>query len=388
MGVDVFYEIMQESFRGVDASIAGHVSRASQFRKPKAHSSQARTRDGDSDIDIRSNSSFWSDEDEGPQTEDGHQRRSAPQPRKLSRYLSTVNRSLLDRPSDLIADFYLSQLNRNMQDGVRHIEIIARDKAFKLEIIDGIRAKLNRSLSAEHLFQVRKEHLRYKQPASAPTSFTTEDVADIYKPSILENYKRKIAIELERRRRQRPDQSPSQLASPSSVPSALHSPSHVVKFAHPPIIDCRRSASARPDSAGASPPIVVQTKEVIMGRARRVVSESGCDGAFQHIGATLPPAVFSNAPPLSSTSSPPTRPRRIRIIATIHDNRQESSTTDAEGKIAAKQVRERRVAAHTRIVSMRRSRALIRQPSSSRDHTRKSTRKFFRPRRRKLARPV
>ncbi|CAF3750004.1 unnamed protein product [Rotaria socialis] len=40
----------------------------------------------------------------------------------LSRYLSTVNRSLLDRPGDLIADFYFSQLNRNMQENVRHVE--------------------------------------------------------------------------------------------------------------------------------------------------------------------------------------------------------------------------------------------------------------------------
>ncbi|CAF4107688.1 unnamed protein product, partial [Didymodactylos carnosus] len=39
-----------------------------------------------------------------------------------------------------------------------------------------------RSLSAEHLYQVRREHLRYRQPFTTPVSFTAEDVSDIYKP--------------------------------------------------------------------------------------------------------------------------------------------------------------------------------------------------------------
>jgi hypothetical protein len=141
-----------------------------------------------------------------------NQRKIIPHQRQISRYLSTVNRSLLDRPSDLITDFYISQLNRNMQDSVRHVETLARDKALSRhhhnrEFIDDINHKLGRSLSAEHLYEVRKEHLRYKQPFTIPTSFTAEDVADIYKPFALENYKRKIAIELERRRRARQGQS-------------------------------------------------------------------------------------------------------------------------------------------------------------------------------------
>ena len=215
-GIDLFYEIMHESFRGVDASIAGHVSKASQFAQQKlllkAVPSQLPERD--SDMEIKSNSSFWSDEDE-EEEEEGHgerreegEGRNVPHQRQISRYLSTVNRSLLDRPSDLIADFYIAQLNRNMQESVRRVEIIARDRALRREdhnqeFTPDIKHRLDRSLSAEHLFEVRKEHLRYRQPFSKPASFTAEDVADIYKPFALENYKRKIAIELERRRRAR-----------------------------------------------------------------------------------------------------------------------------------------------------------------------------------------
>ena len=206
---------MQERFHGVDASIAGQVSSASQYTKSKAHQQPTTTSpikhvDNASDLDTRSISPFSSDEDEEQMIVD-NQRRTIPHQNQLSRYLSTVNRSLLDRPSDLIADYYISQLNRNMQESVRQVETIARDKALmrqhrNREFIDESTSKLGRSLSADHLYQVRKEHLRYKQPFTTPTSFTVEDVADIYKPFVLENYKRKIAIELERRRRERQGQ--------------------------------------------------------------------------------------------------------------------------------------------------------------------------------------
>jgi hypothetical protein len=210
-GVDLFYEIMHESFRGIDASIAGHVSKASQFAQrkppppPTARVVQSKLYEHDNEMEIKSNSSFWSDEDE-EEVRLEQQNRGAPHQRQISRYLSTVNRSLLDRPSDLIADFYISQLNRNMQESVRRVEIIARDRALRREVHNreftrDIKHRLDRSLSAEHLYEVRKEHLRYRQPVTKPASFTAEDVADIYKPFVLENYKRKIAIELERRRR-------------------------------------------------------------------------------------------------------------------------------------------------------------------------------------------
>ncbi|CAF5176438.1 unnamed protein product, partial [Rotaria magnacalcarata] len=65
--VDMFYEIMHDRFRGVDATIAGQVSNASQYAKnrgyqqlPSTTISQMNPVDNDSDVDIKSNSSFWS----------------------------------------------------------------------------------------------------------------------------------------------------------------------------------------------------------------------------------------------------------------------------------------------------------------------------------------
>ena len=206
---------MQDRFRGVDASIAGQVSHASQYRKQTddhhpTSTSPKKSLDHDSDMDTKSYSSLFSDDDDEQMIVDSSRQSNLPQ-KQITRYLSTVNRSLLDRPSDLIADFYISQLNRSMQESVRHVETISRDKALmrqhrNREFIDEPTNKLGRSLSAEHLYQVRKEHLRYKQSVTTPTSFTVEDVEDIYKPFVLENYKRKIAIELERRRRERQGQ--------------------------------------------------------------------------------------------------------------------------------------------------------------------------------------
>jgi hypothetical protein len=192
---------MQENFRGIDASIAGHVSNASRLIRCQQRPIRSRLRfDGDdkshNNMDIHTNSSFWSDNDEQYSQPLVHRHNYQ---RPIARYLSTVNRSLLDCPSHLIADYYIAQLNHNMQASVRRIETIARDRHDH----HAVPYRFERSLSAEHLYQVRKEHVRYRQAWTRPTSFTVEDVADIYKPFALESYKRKIAIELERRRRER-----------------------------------------------------------------------------------------------------------------------------------------------------------------------------------------
>ncbi|CAF1311454.1 unnamed protein product, partial [Adineta steineri] len=328
--LDLFYEIMQDSFRGVDASIAGHVSNASQYTKQKAHHptttiSQIKSPvDNDSDVDIKSNSSFWSDEEEEPIFDD-KQQKTIPHQKQLSRYLSTVNRSLLDRPSNLIADFYISNLNRSMQESVRQVETIARDKALmrqdrNREFIEETSNRLGRSLSAEHLYQVRKEHLRYKQPFTTPTSFTVEDVADIYKPFVLENYKRKIAIELERRRRERQGQLMAGITTSPMFTSDADM-SNVLKSVQPPIIelpinaigdrqrrpiDLTRSPVLRTNESGTQSfdddqrndyivvrPPVVQTSNVVMGRARRTLTDDGNADVVHHIGIIAPPTTFS-----------------------------------------------------------------------------------------------
>jgi hypothetical protein len=296
---------MQESFRGVDASIAGHISKVSQFTKSKSHQSYRTPHDIDSDVDIKSNSLFWSDEEEANQyNNENRKRKLIPHQRKISRYLSTVNRSLLDHPSDLIADFYLSQLNRNMQESVRHIEIISRDKAYKQEFIDYRENRLGRSLSAEHLYQVRKEHLRYKQPSTKPTSFTAEDVADIYKRFVLENYKRKIAIELERRRRARQGQFIPGITSSPIYTSETDSNRHIIKSFHRP--------RTHNNFLMVSPPIIVQTKEIIMGRARRTLTNDGSSDVIHHISGVSPPPIYSVNKRSSSQA-------RIRFTATINE---------------------------------------------------------------------
>lgn len=289
--VDVFYEIMQESFRGVDASMAGHISKASQW--PRSHQSTA--------ADIRP---LWSDDElTDTSMNRSRSRRSAPQQRKLSRYLSTVNRSLLDRPGDLITDFYLSQLNRNMQDSVRHIETIARDKADEQEFRPHRTNQLVRSLSADHLYQVRREHLRYKQPFHTPTSFTMEDVQDIYKPFVLDNYKRKIAIELERRRRAREERSEGDWG-------------YRREQTLPPQPRTRR------DFPMVSPPVIVQTKEIIMGRARRTVNRDGTHDHLHHVRGVPPPPIHctDHQPTVSQTTAhliPTTTSPRTKLYTNI-----------------------------------------------------------------------
>ena len=307
--VDVFYEIMQESFRGVDASMAGYISKASRLLESRRTGTDTRA--------------LWSDDDlTDTSSSRTRPRRSVPQQRKLSRYLTAVNRSLLDHPGDLVTDFYLSQLNRNMQESVRQVETIARDKANEREFRRYRSNQLGRSLSADHLYQVRKEHLRYKQSSNTPTSFTTEDVADIYQRFVLENYKRKIAIELERRRRGRESRMDIQLTQRRVLP--LPPPS-------------RRQR----DFPTVSPPIVVQTKEIIMGRARRILTGDGTGDVIHHITGISPPPIYSvhrqpttsQADVRSTTTSISPRTKlytNIPQVKTIHLHHANRVTADSE----------------------------------------------------------
>ncbi|CAF1094059.1 unnamed protein product [Rotaria sordida] len=337
---DLFYEIMQENFLGIDASIAGHVSKATQCKREKlSHQYYRKTRHTDSDIDIQTYSSIWSDDDDDNNNtneldenyyhiEKTNQKQINSNQRKISRYLSTVNRSLLDHPSDLIADFYLSQLNRNMQDSVRHIELISYDKAHKQDFFNNYTKKLERSLSAEHLYQVRKEHIRYKQSFKTPTSFTTEDVTDIYKPFVLENYKRKIAIELERRRRIRQEQYHLNIVTSSIHNSEIDLSNNLIKYSHPPIINIHHQSQSH-DFITTTPSNVVQTKEIIMGRARRTLIDDGSNEIIHHVGIISPPPIYSILIPSTS-----------QINTTIYDQHEipHITTVDPPDFIDQKQI--------------------------------------------------
>jgi len=140
-------------------------------------------------------------------------------PISKSRIESTINRSLtLKNPGELISDFYISNMNYAMRYSVEHVQKFAKDLRQRREKLDSISSaahsqednqslnKLNRSFSVDRLYAVRREHIRYSNGADEEfgarnISFTTDDIQDIYMPSSIDNYKRKIAVELERRRR-------------------------------------------------------------------------------------------------------------------------------------------------------------------------------------------
>ncbi|CAF4167559.1 unnamed protein product, partial [Rotaria magnacalcarata] len=222
-----------------------------------------------------------------------------------------------------------------MQESVRHVGSIAQAKAHKQGFIFDRSKILERSLSAEHLYQVRKEHIRYKESFKIPTSFTTEDVSDIYKPFVLENYKRKIAIELERRRRARQEQLTIDICSLPMCDSEIDLSTNVIKSTHPPIIDCDRPSPLRHDFLVVSPSNIIQTKESIMDRARRTIIDDGSTDVVQHVGIISPPQIYSILiPPTSQknttltskvvSSNPPTinasRPKTKIYTHISHSN--------------------------------------------------------------------
>lgn len=138
--------------------------------------------------------------------------------------------SSLQNPGSMISDFYISNMNYAMRYSVEYVQQVAKDIRSRRERQDSMacanertrrniirasdeknetfisRSKLNRSSSVDRLYAVRREHIKYANGAdeyygAKNISFTTDDIQDIYMPSAIDNYKRKIAVELERRRR-------------------------------------------------------------------------------------------------------------------------------------------------------------------------------------------
>ncbi len=150
---------------------------------------------------------------------------------------TTTTDSSLQNPGSLISDFYISNMNYAMRYSVEYVQQVAKDLRSRRERQDSMnftnqtmttrrnlsnnsktqasahsspdtttRTKINRSSSVDRLYAVRREHIRYSNGAdeyfgAKNISFTTDDIQDIYMPSAIDNYKRKIAVELERRRR-------------------------------------------------------------------------------------------------------------------------------------------------------------------------------------------
>ena len=130
----------------------------------------------------------------------------------------------LQNPGQLISDFYISNMNYAMRYSVEYVQQVAKDLRARRERLDSMNIgghsvtplnkhqrqhsfnRLHRSSSVDRLYAVRREHIRYANGAdeyfgARNISFTTDDIQDIYMPSAIDNYKRKIAVELERRRR-------------------------------------------------------------------------------------------------------------------------------------------------------------------------------------------
>ena len=130
----------------------------------------------------------------------------------------------LQNPGQLISDFYISNMNYAMRYSVEYVQQVAKDLRARRERLDSMNIgghsvtplskhqrqdsfnRLHRSYSVDRLYAVRREHIRYANGAdeyfgARNISFTTDDIQDIYMPSAIDNYKRKISVELERRRR-------------------------------------------------------------------------------------------------------------------------------------------------------------------------------------------
>lgn len=155
-----------------------------------------------------------------------------------------MNTTTLQNPGSLISDFYISNMNYAMRYSVEYVQQVAKDLRSrrnrqdsmnnanqyttrhlftKPESSRGGSLKSGRSCSVDRLYAVRREHIRYANGAdeyfgARNISFTTDDIQDIYMPSAIDNYKRKIAVELERRRRFEQDR----VLSPSD--SLSHTP--------------------------------------------------------------------------------------------------------------------------------------------------------------------
>lgn len=200
----LFKQIIQERICEFDHRIASEIS--STAKKKTSDEDVSTDYDQDDSIEISSESDDFSIS----QNELKHFDSASISKSKIE---STINKSLtLKNPGQLISDFYISNMNFAMRYSIEYIQKIADEMRLRRHLNDSmyfhsephskLSDRLHRSFSVDRLYAVRKEHLRYSNGTqNNRMSFTTDDIQDIYMPSSLDNYKRKIAVELERRRR-------------------------------------------------------------------------------------------------------------------------------------------------------------------------------------------
>lgn len=95
-----------------------------------------------------------------------------------SKLESTINKSLLRNPGELVSDFYISNMNYAMKYSVEYVQSVAKEKRRQLEQNDSffnldstfsssaapriISPRLYRSISVDMLYDVRRENIRYR----------------------------------------------------------------------------------------------------------------------------------------------------------------------------------------------------------------------------------
>ena len=252
---NLFSQIIQEKLNEIDHKMAQEIASAPRkaYKKPanllvrkqfkideseeeneeSIRSSDGASTDRDVDESIEENSSSESDDLNMNEEEllnfdyaNKSKANAKAAPKNACKKVSkshTENKLNLHNPGALISEFYISNMNYAMRYSVEYIQQVAKDLRKRRQKLDSFtfagsetctnrkNQKLNRSLSVDKLYAVRKEHIRFAngaEAAHAPVasdavniSFTTDDIQDIYMPSAIDNYKRKIAVELERRRR-------------------------------------------------------------------------------------------------------------------------------------------------------------------------------------------
>ncbi|CAF0724403.1 unnamed protein product [Brachionus calyciflorus] len=200
----LFKQIIQERLSEFDYRIASEISSSTKRRSKAEEDTVSTDNDQDDSIEISSESDDLNINDDEMKNFDFKSQISK------SKIESAINKSLKN-PGELISDFYISNMNYAMRYSVEYIQQVSKELRQRRQQQDATLFNLDkenklsnrRSSSVDRLYAVRKEHLRYSNGAEHQSriSFTTDDIQDIYMPFCLDNYKRKIAVELERRRR-------------------------------------------------------------------------------------------------------------------------------------------------------------------------------------------
>ena len=209
---NMFAEILHDRLKETDRKIANAIiespKRPKVMEKVKEEDDVDESMSDDAGSTDQDQDEFSSSDDLNMDEEDLRNFDMNPSPSKYKQKKTKPGLALRN-PGELISDFYISNMNYAMRYSVDYIQKVARnlrERRNEFPTSQTIANRTYRSLSADCLYAVRRENIRFMNGADETLgakliSFTTDDIQDIYMPSAIDNYKRKIAVELERRRR-------------------------------------------------------------------------------------------------------------------------------------------------------------------------------------------